>query len=148
MQRIEPIEYNPNISLLRNFNALKKQTGLKTENIAYECNISASSVNVYINNRFRTHSGAQSDVGERLKAVISKYFIGGIPEDVLARKQKQQRDLYALFKCGSCKFRMRSQPGCYKFSHTKVEINNGAWVEPLTGGGFNLSPKNRCPHAR
>ena len=147
MTDVKPIEYLDDISLLRNFNRLKKVTGLNTKNFAYAANTSEASVNKYIHNRFRTNSGGVSDIGNRLKAVVSRLFIGGIPDSAL-HKEKRETDLFALFGCASCRYRMRYHQGCFKFSPTKTEINNGAWVETIDGSAFNFSKKNRCSHAK
>ena len=143
---IQPILYRREVSLSHNIDTMRKHFRLTNEDFGKAIGMSAAGAGMYIKHHFRTQHGSQNQKTKALKAYLDRFFIGGIPDEAL--KQEHRQDLYTLFKCAKCRYRMKSQHGCIKFSLTKAEINHGAYIVTLSGGGYSLSAKNRCPHAR
>ncbi|DAB40267.1 MAG TPA: hypothetical protein CFH81_08720 [Sulfurovum sp. UBA12169] len=128
-----------------NFDALKRLEGITAKDIAAAADTSTNAVNVYVANGFLSRSGNETEDAKKIKAALAQYFMGGIPKNLGLKKESV--DLFDLYGCRGCNYRMRSEPGCAKFSLTKEEINGGAYIETLTEGSFELSAKQRCPYA-
>jgi len=59
----------------------------------------------------------------------------------------KKKDLFTIFGCRKCPYRMRAEDGCMKFSLTKADINRGIFVTTLNHGAFAFSETKPCPYA-
>ena len=144
---IEPICYIHDVDLLRNIANVRSHFKLTNEDFGKACGMSASLVSQYIQFGFKTHGGHQNKNTKALKAHLDRFFTGGIPDAAL-NHGAARKDLFAQFGCEKCRYRMRSQAGCIKFSLTKAEINAGAYIYTLKRGEYPLSSGKRCPYAK
>jgi hypothetical protein len=140
------IDYDPELTLKQNIKRARKILRIDTTTIVKATGLSRPSVNAYIGYNLRSANGNQTPTSRILRDYISGLFAGGIPDDIIT-EDTQTHDLYELYGCAKCRYRMRSQPGCYKFSITRTEINRGYTIITQRGGAIRLSAKSRCPYA-
>jgi len=137
------LAYDHSLSLRKNVNRLKER-GIYTSRLGALAGIGKNAVNAYIRYGFRTISGNTTGATELLRREVGKFFTD-FPEDF--GKPEAKADLFEAYGCAKCRYRMRSQAGCFKFGLTKKEINAHPWVNTLHHGAFTMTKTARCPHA-
>lgn len=139
--------YNKKHSAHTNVKRLLKKMDVSMAEFVRSHDIDPSTLSYTVLKAFKSETGKPSKIGDKVKGILSPYFIGGIPDNTLKEDAKSRTDLFDLFGCKDCEFRMRSQEGCFKFGHSKREINHGAFVITREHGAYHLSETKRCPYA-
>ena len=142
------IPYDEELSLAANMKRLRRKHGITHSQIAKQADMRQELLTTYIRFGLKTPAGHPSKTSERVRREVQKFFTTPIPKDPLTEIfSHNKKDLYTMFGCKQCRYRMRSQPGCVKFSLTKEDINRGAWVNTLKNGAYFLDAKKPCPYA-
>jgi len=139
------IDYDHELTLKQNIKRARKQLDISAQDIMSATGISKASVDAYIAYNLKSQNGNDTPTSLALRGYISTLFVGGLP-DVIITENTHTEDLYELFGCSKCRYRMKSQPGCYKFSIIKAEINAGTYIHTIKYGSFRLSHTRKCPY--
>jgi transcriptional regulator with XRE-family HTH domain len=139
----EAIVYEKRLTVPQNVKRFCDINGTKLEELAAQVGMSRATAMQWMSGKFRTPTGVQSKPASRLKKVLDKLFVGGIPDLYKGNTD----DLFKIFGCEKCRYRMRSEKGCIKFSLTRKEINTGFYIHRSDGRGYELSASTPCGFA-